>query len=218
MQGTYLKRNRPNEWRDALEKHPKRNRVEPEKNDRRHSPSTPEIILDKTAITGSFKDKLDTRETDPARLAARKKQIDLGKCTPGYQRYIKEVPLRKREYKNPMHPRTPDRTKSCSKRSWDGQIKIWRRALHRWDPPQDAGDVVMGIGELDELGSLLEAEAVHKQSYENSVNLRRTKEETKEMEGSDSAEEYDASRFNGDDEFTSMWEDFEGENIGESGL
>lgn len=28
---------------------------------------------------------------------------------------------------------TPPRKQLCSKRSWDGQIKLWRRLLHYWD-------------------------------------------------------------------------------------
>lgn len=32
-------------------------------------------------------------------------------------------------------PRTPDKHNSCSTRSWQGQVKAWRRALHKWDPP-----------------------------------------------------------------------------------
>ena len=31
-------------------------------------------------------------------------------------------------------PQTPDKHKNCSTRSWQGQIRVWRRALHRWDP------------------------------------------------------------------------------------
>jgi hypothetical protein len=36
-----------------------------------------------------------------------------------------------------LQPRTPDRHQSCSKRSWDGQIRKWRKLLHQWDtvPP-----------------------------------------------------------------------------------
>ena len=32
------------------------------------------------------------------------------------------------------HPDTPDVTQICSKRSFDGQAKKWRRELHLWDP------------------------------------------------------------------------------------
>jgi histone RNA hairpin-binding protein len=35
------------------------------------------------------------------------------------------------------HPRTPDIRQVCSKRSWDGQIRKWRRLLHEFDPPKD---------------------------------------------------------------------------------
>lgn len=30
-------------------------------------------------------------------------------------------------------PKTPDIYQSCSRRSWDGQIKKWRRMLHKYD-------------------------------------------------------------------------------------
>ena len=34
-------------------------------------------------------------------------------------------------------PVTPDKYRSCSTRSWQGQIKVWRRTLHKWDPQID---------------------------------------------------------------------------------
>lgn len=35
------------------------------------------------------------------------------------------------------HPETPDVTQICSKRSFDGQAKKWRRELHLWDPEEE---------------------------------------------------------------------------------
>jgi len=64
-------------------------------------------------------------------LIQRQKQIDYGYRTPGYLRYRLLVPKDKRKHE---HPRTPKKGQGCSKRSWDGQLKKWRRDLHLWDP------------------------------------------------------------------------------------
>jgi hypothetical protein len=63
--------------------------------------------------------------------AMRAKQIAIGKSTVGYQNYVATVPLHARL---PIHPRTPDPAKACSKRAMDGQLRQWRRLLHEFDP------------------------------------------------------------------------------------
>jgi len=68
---------------------------------------------------------------DDQRLIQRQKQIDYGYRTVGYLRYRLLVP---KESRKPDHPRTPKKAQGCSKRSWDGQLKKWRRDLHLWDP------------------------------------------------------------------------------------
>ncbi|KAK5578013.1 hypothetical protein RB653_002963 [Dictyostelium firmibasis] len=80
-----------------------------------------------TAPTTESPKKTPLRETDPKRLAARQRQIDIGKMTAGYKNYIVLVPKSKRK---PTDPKTPNKNQVCSKRSWDGQIKKWRRQLH----------------------------------------------------------------------------------------
>ena len=72
------------------------------------------------------------RETCPNKLASRQKQIDYGKNTTGYCLYTAQVP--KNHRKRGDHPWTPNKFQMCSKRSWDGQVRKWRRALHKFDP------------------------------------------------------------------------------------
>jgi len=72
------------------------------------------------------------QELSARRLETRQKQIDIGKNTTGYQCYFIQVPKEKRKR---CDPQTPNIYQVCSKRSWDGQIRKWRRLLHKYDPP-----------------------------------------------------------------------------------
>ena len=70
-------------------------------------------------------------ETDIDIINRRQKQIDYGKNTNGYQNYTAMVPKDKRKIQD---PETPDKFIKYSRRSWDQQVKVWRRKLHLYDP------------------------------------------------------------------------------------
>lgn len=73
----------------------------------------------------------DDGESDEARLRARQKQIEYGKNTDGYRNYVAKVP---KDQRVKGMPSTPEKFQKCSKRSWDGQVRKWRRQLHAYDP------------------------------------------------------------------------------------
>ncbi|XP_068155184.1 histone RNA hairpin-binding protein isoform X2 [Drosophila tropicalis] len=75
-------------------------------------------------------------EADPAILSRRQKQIDYGKNTAAYERYLEMVP---RAQRTREHPRTPNKNGKYSRRAFDGLVKIWRKSLHYYDPPSAAG-------------------------------------------------------------------------------
>lgn len=87
---------------------------------------------------GSSGQKVSTRDWRPEYeenmevISKRQKQINFGKNTLGYQRYLELVP---RDERNKDHPKTPNKYLKFSRRSWDQMIKTWRKRLHQYDPP-----------------------------------------------------------------------------------
>lgn len=74
-------------------------------------------------------------EADPSILQRRQKQIDYGKNTEAYERYVEMIPKSERTRE---HPRTPNKYGKYSRRAFDGLVKIWRKQLHYYDPPSNA--------------------------------------------------------------------------------
>jgi len=107
--------------------------------------------IESSSIKSKKIKKEKPRELDEKRIAARQKQIDIGMNTDGYRRFTSSVPV---ESRTKAHPRVPDVHQVCSKRSWDGQVRKWRRQLHDYDLPEAAGQVRSAADQdLDEVSS-----------------------------------------------------------------
>jgi len=73
-------------------------------------------------------------ETDQNVITRREKQIEYGKNTPAYQRYIAQVPKNERSTGMPI---TPCKYKTYSRRQFDGLIKHWKLRVHGWDKSEN---------------------------------------------------------------------------------
>lgn len=82
-------------------------------------------------------DSTDELEDDPVVLERREKQIEYGKNTLAYDRYLNAVPRNQRRWDM---PRTPDKHRKYSRRQWDGMIKAWKKSIHKYDQPKDAAN------------------------------------------------------------------------------
>lgn len=86
-------------------------------------------------MDGEVVPKLDQNDPVQARrIQQRGKMIMFGKNTAGYDVYIKQVPKESRRPRCMDHPSTPDHTLDIPNRRWQGMVKAWRRALHKFDP------------------------------------------------------------------------------------
>ena len=60
-------------------------------------------------------------------LVRRAKQIESGRNTAVYDRYVKTV---EKEDRAGWMPRTPDMNRKYSRRHWDGMVKEWKKSIH----------------------------------------------------------------------------------------
>jgi len=104
-------------------------------------------------------------ETNPARLAARQKQIEYGIVTVGYQNYSKLVPPARSQRGDPV---VPNKFQKCSKRSWDGQVRKWRRTLHYFDNVQTIEDLQLARAAVQKAAA--EKKEEHATSKTNKAN------------------------------------------------
>jgi len=88
----------------------------------------------KSTYTDRNTGKIMEYVTDPVVLNRRQKQIDYGKNTLAYDRYVEQVPKNRRQR---GMPRTPPKNRVFSRRQWDGLVKAWKIRIHEWDTAEN---------------------------------------------------------------------------------
>lgn len=75
---------------------------------------------------------------DQATLDRRTRELERAKEKPVYTRYVEEVPRHKRV--KGVHPKTPNKHINFSRRSWDTQVRSWKKSLYQWagEEPSDS--------------------------------------------------------------------------------
>lgn len=87
----------------------------------------------KSSSTNTAATQKERRETDAKRIASRQKQLDFGMNTPEYKNYMLTLEIINDGEIQKGDPIMPEVYQICSKRSWDGQVRRWRRKLHKYD-------------------------------------------------------------------------------------
>lgn len=96
-------------------------------------------------------------------IQLRERQVEVGKNTSAYRRYIATVP---REQRTAAHPRTPPTHKPISRRQFDGYLRKWRRLLHAYDDATDDGHAPDDEIEIDIFSLVEEWAEIEKQLSE----------------------------------------------------
>ena len=70
--------------------------------------------------------RLDPKDPVQAnRIQQRRKMIQKGKNTVGYDQYVQQVPKNKRAPRSMVTPSTPDPTLDIPTKRWQGQVRAW---------------------------------------------------------------------------------------------
>jgi len=98
--------------------------------------------------------KLDASKPEHARrIQQRRRMICYGKNTVGYEIYTSKVPKEQRRPRSMETPSTPDHTLDIPNKRWIGQIRAWRRALHKYDPEDLQKSMATELAPAEENGA-----------------------------------------------------------------